>query len=71
MDVPNARVLDASQAKIARRHLSRVITGAVLGTFLLGSAASGVAKRKGGRKKKVCKCAIGFHCEKGKCVPDA
>lgn len=71
MDGLDTRALDAAKAKIARRHVLRMFAGALLGTFALASTASGLAKRKGGRKKKVCKCAIGFHCEKGKCVPDA
>lgn len=71
MDRPNARVLSAPQVKLARRRLSRTIAGAVSESLLFGGAATGVAKGKGGRKKKVCKCAIGFHCEKEKCVPDA
>jgi hypothetical protein len=71
MESADARVDDVPQMKIDRRRLWRVMTGAGLGSLFLGNAATGFAKRKGGRKKKVCKCAIGFHCEKGKCVPDA
>ncbi len=58
-----------SSAATTRRHLTRWVAGSALSALFLGNAASGRAKKKRG-KKKFCKCAPGFHCEKGKCVPD-
>ncbi len=59
-----------SSTATTRRHLTRWVSGSALSALFLGIAASGQARKKGGKKKKYCKCAPGFHCEKGTCVPD-
>ncbi len=69
MDAPVILDHRKSSTATTRRHLTRWVAGSALSALFLGNAASVQAKRKGG-KKKFCKCAPGFHCEKGKCVPD-
>lgn len=71
MDSPVILDLRGSSATITRRHLTRWVARLALGALFLGSANTGQARKKGGKKKKVCKCAPGYHREKGKCVPDA
>lgn len=71
MESPVTPDLHPASAATTRRLLSRWIAATAIGAMVFGTASSSQARKKGGKKKKFCKCAPGFHCENGKCVPDA
>ena len=43
---------------------------AVLGLLSGSLGVVGVRAATAKKKKRFCKCAVGYHCDKGQCIPD-